>query len=137
MSLQAAIRTILRSDANVLATVGDRVRPDQLNKGDTLPAIIVELESRDGLETLDDATGDESDCSFVVVCCGSTRSAASALETLVRNALDGYRGTANGFSFRPISYVSTDYDHEPPEDGGEGDSWYLNEVQFDAFVEEV
>lgn len=135
MSLNAAIVTILAGVSGLTDLVQNRIRPDQLDEKDTLPAVIVELNEFESLQTLDDAGGNEFSGEISIVCCGATRTAATALETIVRGALDGYRGTSAGVTFRPITYSGTVFDHEPAEDGSNNDDWFLNVVSFTVWGE--
>lgn len=133
MSLAASIRNILNTSTDLVALCGDRIRPDELDASDTLPAIIIELGSVNSIEDLSDAGGAEFEGEFSIVCCASTRTAATSLETLVRSTLDGYRGTVGGVTWRPITYATTSHDHESSEDGSESDDWFINEVEFTAW----
>ncbi len=135
-SLQTAFRTLLSADAAVAALVGDRIRPDQLGEADTLPAIIVEIASATPATDLNGA-GDTGQAVVDVVCIGTTRAAATAVEQAVRSALNGYRGTAAGHTLAPITYDGTTFDVEPADDGSDqdGDDWFLNVVRFDVWVQ--
>lgn len=135
MSLQKAIREILLTETDLTDLVGGRIRPDELDITDDLPALIIEADSFTAAESLDLAGGSTGEFQFTVVCCGASRPAAAELEQIVRDTLDGYVGTVAGVTFSPITFSSIDYDHETGDDGGGNDHWFLNAVTFDAWIQ--
>lgn len=104
--VEESLRVLLLTLTPVTAIVGTgasaRIRPDRLHQGDTLPAIIVEIDNENHRNTLA-GTGGLVYADVTLTCRADTKAASRALAEAVRlNGTDpgtgfaGYSGTVNG-----------------------------------------
>ena len=127
-----AFRTKLLSYSAVSTIVGQRMYPDALKQRATLPAIVYFVVSTERDHYLGGMTG-SAHARIQLDCYASTRTAASALASAIRNTgIDAYRGVTDTYTFCGIEFNSGDeYIQEPPTDGNQ-EHRYI--VSFDCLV---
>lgn len=99
-SWQAALRTILMSDADVLAAVNTRIGPD-VPQGSTFPAVVLK-----GVGTEQDGVLDFCRVAAQVTVWDTdyTRCQETALK--IRYALQRYKGRVGGIRFEGITFLN-------------------------------
>lgn len=128
MSVFSDIRASLVSSSEITDVVGDKIRPEQLGEQDESPAITVEIDQDNALETLDAASGSERLATVGVVCWSKTRAQADEMAELVRTQLNGYRGGG----IDPATFNEFERGFEPAgDDSDSGD--YLTIARFSVF----
>ncbi len=132
-SLQKAFRSILLNESGIVDVVGDKVRPDALSEGDSLPAVLLEVPSVKPLETLELMDPQEDRATVVIVCCAHKREDAKALGQLVRTAVNGFSGDVGDLTFQSVAVTEIEDAHEPAEDGTDQHDWYLRLLKCDVW----
>lgn len=120
MSPHSAIRQVLLADDAIVALVADRIRPERLTEDDVLPAIGIEVESDNTLNTLDSVQGGQRILNVQVVAYSLSADQATTIAELCRDALDGVRND----HLAPAVFEGFDWETEPPEDDSDA-AWYL------------
>lgn len=106
--MYAAIIAILTGDADVLLLVAQRIEPGFIRQDPELPCISYLRQggdrpvSQSGSSNLDDAT-------YQLDCWAATYAKANELGAAVRNAFQGYQGTAGGVVIQG-AFVEADSD---------------------------
>lgn len=131
--IKTALRSLLASDPVVSGLVGDRVRPDELDEGDELPAIVIEILEESAVESLDD-DGDTRTTTVAVHCCAHRSAQAGELAAAVTALLDGFRGEAADLQLDPITWQQTERDQVSGDDAGEEADWWIVTPQFRIWV---
>lgn len=127
-----ALRTKLLSYNAVSTLIGQRMYPDALVQGATLPAVVYYVISTQRDHHLD-GLGKSAHARFTLECYALTRTAASAISKAIRETgIDAFRGVVSNHTFCGIDFDSGDeYMQEPPTDGNQ-EHRYL--VSFDLLV---
>ena len=136
MSIETDLRTLLLSFDAVADIVADRIRPDILDEGDEMPAIIFEIDSEeDGdLDSLIKTT-------LIVRCIATEKEDARALSEAVKNngtpgeGLAGYRGVAGDGYINGATLDDSRPERAALEDGSDA-GWYEVEQQYTVWYEE-
>lgn len=135
--MNASITAILLAASAITDLVGQRVRPDELDENDSLPAIIVALESFEPFNTFDSSCDDTGMASVHILCCALDRSSADAVEQAVKARLLAYAGIQGDWKFDYFEHQMTNFLYETDDDGSEEDAWFINDVHFLAHAEDV
>lgn len=127
-----ALRTKLLSYNSVSTLIGQRMYPDALVQGATLPAVVYYVTSTQRDHFLD-GLGKSAHARFTIECYALTRTAASAISKAIRETgIDAFRGVISNYTFCGVDFDSGDeYMQEPPTDGNQ-EHRYL--VSFDLLV---
>lgn len=127
-----AFRTKLLSYSTVSTIVGQRMYPDALKQGATIPAIVYYVISTDREHYVGGLTK-AAHARIQIDCYAATRTAASALSKAIRETgIDSFTGTVSNYQFQGVEFDSGDeYIQEPPIDGNQ-EHRYI--VSFDLLV---
>lgn len=134
--MNASIAAILLAASAITDVVGQRVRPDELDESDDLPAIIIAMEDYTPHQTLTE-TATSGFATIHILCCALNRSAADSVEAAVKARLLSYSGTQGDWKFEYFEHQSTNFLFETDDDGSEEDAWFINDVMFRAWAEDV
>lgn len=104
--IEEVLSTILENDAGVGALCGDRIYPQVIPQGGTVPAVTYDRTSGERIRALDGVDGVASP-RFEFICWAATYLAAVELKNAVRAALEGYTGTILGVSILFINLTDT------------------------------
>ncbi len=129
------IRTYLLTKSAITDLIGTRLRPSSLAQSDSLPAMTYQELFTNHSYTLTAAAGVE-ECWLELVCFAATRTATDNLADIVRQQLQGYRGTAG--SVEVISSLLDDSGHGfdvPADDSDQGK--YRATLRFRISVQET
>ena len=129
------IRTYLLTKSAITDLVSTRIRPDLLAQSDSLPAIVYSEIFTNHQHTLTAAAGIE-ECMLELMCYSSTRTEADSLADLVRQQLQGYRGTAGSVEVISSKLDDTGHGYEQPQDDSE-DGKYITALRFLIHVTET
>jgi hypothetical protein len=135
-AIKVALRTLLAADAALTALVGDRIRPDELDEADALPACIIQIGEEKTLEDLADVS-DAGTVTFGIACCAHTARQAGEIAAEVKRILAGYRGEVADLELDPITWQETQRDHAAADDDSDQDDWYYAIPLFEAFYRET
>jgi hypothetical protein len=127
-----ALRTKLLSYQAVSALIGQRMYPDALVEGATLPAVVYYVTSTNRQHNLD-GVEKFAQARFTIECYALTRATCSAISKAIRETgISSFRGVISGYTFCGILFDSADeYLQESPTDGNQ-EHRYL--VSFDLLV---
>jgi len=129
------IRTYLLTKSAITDLVATRIRPDVLAQGDALPAIIYTELYTNHQHTLTGAAGIE-ECLLELMCYSSTRAQADSLADLVRQQLQGFRGTAGAVEIISCLLDDTGHGYEQPQDDSDSGK-YITAARFNVKVQET
>lgn len=115
--IDVAIRAILTAHPNIVAIVGDRIRPTQSGQDDDKPRITYSSDDGDPLDCLDEPAT-HGNIAFQVDVVGRTVTEARDLVQRVFRAMHFYSGTAGGVKVEIIRWTGTT-DLTPPARDGE------------------
>ena len=127
-----ALRTKLLSYQAVTALIGQRMYPDALVEGATLPAVVYYVTSTQRDHMLS-GVGKSAHARVTLECYAVTRTTCNAIEKAIRETgIDSFRGVVSNYSFDGVDFDSGDeYLQESPTDGNQ-EHRYL--VSFDLLV---
>jgi hypothetical protein len=127
-----ALRTKLLSYASVSSLVGTRMRPDALEQGSPIPAIVFYCTDTQRDHMLS-GVGKSAHARFRFECYAKTRTECGNISRAIRETgIDAFRGVVSSYTFCGIDYDSGDeYQQEPPTDGNQ-EHRYI--VSFDLLV---
>ena len=127
-----AIRTKLLSYGTVSALIGQRMYPDAMVEGASLPAVVYYVTSTQRDHMLS-GVGKSARARFTLDCYATTRTTCNAIEKAIRETgIDSFRGTVSGYALDGVDFDSGDeYMQEPPTDGNQ-EHRYI--VSFDLLV---
>lgn len=127
-----AIRTKLLSYGTVSALIGQRMYPDAMVEGATLPAVVYYVTSTQRDHMLS-GVGKSAHARFTLDCFATTRSTCNAISrAILETGIDSFRGTVSGYDLDGVDFDSGDeYIQEPPTDGSQ-EHRYI--VSFDLLV---
>jgi hypothetical protein len=127
-----ALRTKLLSYQTVSALIGQRMYPDALVEGATLPAVVYYVTSTQRDHMLS-GVGKSAHARVTLECYAVTRTTCNAIEKAIRETgIDSFRGVVSNYSFDGVDFDSGDeYLQESPTDGNQ-EHRYL--VSFDLLV---
>lgn len=114
----SSLRTYLLAQSSVSTLVGQRMYPDVLPQGATLPAIVYYRISTERQHTVSDCLR-HARARFQVDCYAESRTAAQSVASAIRTCgVTAYKGTTDSIWFTGISIDSGD-EHltEPPTNG--------------------
>ena len=129
MSSLAAIRAILVADADVYATVGERIGPDHFDQSSEMPAIAMWHISGTAYDCMDGGLGFER-ARVRVECIGDSRAEADSLWVKVNKALtkDLKRGQWGNVQVDSVTQGSgSQHLADRPLDGSE--NWFYRTIQ--------
>ena len=131
----SSIRTYLLTKSAITDLIGTRLRPSSLAQSDSLPAMTYQELWTNHTYKLSGAAGIE-ECLLELVCFATTRTATDSLADIVRQQLQGYRGTAG--SVQVISSQLDDSGHgfDPPADDSDNGK-YRASLRFMISVTET
>jgi hypothetical protein len=127
-----ALRTKLLSYQAVSALIGQRMYPDALVEGATLPAVVYYVTSTQRDHMLS-GVGKSAHARVTLGCYALTRTTCNAIEKAIRETgIDSFRGTVSGYDLDGVDFDSGDeYMQESPTDGNQ-EHRYI--VSFDLLV---
>lgn len=127
-----ALRTKLLSYSTVSSLIGQRMYPDVLVEGATLPAVVYYVISTQRDHMLS-GVGKSAHARVNIECYARTRSTCNAISKAIRETgIDSFRGVVSGYAFDGVDFDSGDeYMQEPPTDGNQ-EHRYI--VSFDLLV---
>lgn len=132
--IEADLRTFMLTKAGITAFVGDRIRPDQLDEADVLPAIIVAVDDEEQQNDLD-GDGGLVKSTIAVMCMAPLRRDSRALAEHVRLSLAGFAGTAGSSTIRAVMNGSaTTY---TPKGDGNDSGFYTTEQEYTVWYSET
>lgn len=116
----SAFRTKILSYTAVSDLVGDRMDPDVIEQGATIPAIAYYVTNTDRASGLAGVTKFAS-ARIRLDCFAASRDAASDISKAIRETgIDRFRGIVNNYTFCGVSFDSGDeYGEDPPTDGNQ------------------
>ena len=129
------IRTYLLTKSAITDVIGTRLRPDILAQSDTLPAMTYTEMYTNHFYTIDAAAGIEN-CMLEIMVYSETRTQADSLADLVRQQLQGYRGTAGSGEVISCKLDDTGHGYEQPTDDSDNGK-YISGLRFDIHVQET
>ncbi len=141
MGVEADIRTALLAMSAVTGLVGAsslaRIRPDRLHEDDTLPAVIVEVDSEVPQNDIS-GVGGLRISSVNLICRATTRAGSRALAEAVRtngtNPGTGLAGYAGASLDAVLETMTTAY---VPKDDGSDQGWYDTNMDFTVIQTET
>lgn len=127
-----ALRTKLLSYSTLSSLIGQRMYPDVLVEGATLPAVVYYVISTQRDHMLS-GVGKSAHARVNIECYARTRSTCNAISKAIRETgIDSFRGVVSGYAFDGVDFDSGDeYMQEPPTDGNQ-EHRYI--VSFDILV---
>ena len=130
----SGLRTYLLTITGVTDLVSTRIRPDALAQNETFPAVVL---SETRSEHFADLTGSAgmAESLVEVACFSATRLEAESVAELVRQALQGYGGTAGSETITHTILDSRDSGYLVPADGSD-DGLYVTALDFRIFLTE-
>ena len=129
------IRTYLLTKSAITDVVATRIRPDVLAQGDSLPAMVYLELYTSHVHTLAAAAGIE-ECMLEFACYSETRVEADSLADLVRQQLQGYRGTAGSVEVISSTLDDTGHSYEHPTDDSDSGK-HITTLRFRIHVIET
>lgn len=133
-ALKTALRTLLAADPVIAGLVGDRIRPDELDEEDHLPAIVLVVPEESSVDSLDDDSSTRN-VTVSVSCMAHSAGAAGALAEAVIEFLDGYRGSASDVHLNPVTWQSTERDFSEADDASDDADVWLVAPHFTAWAQ--
>jgi len=144
-SVETLLYQFLKTKSAVTDLVGGstapRIRPDRLHQADTLPAVIIEVDTSDHCNTLD-GLGGLVFSEVNVICRASTRAGSRALAEAVRvngtdpgTGLAGASGSYGGTSFDAV--LEDEVTSYTPAGDGSDQGWYDTNMSFVVSVAET
>ena len=130
MAVEAALVTLLTTDATVAALIGTRIAPVGQPQGVARPNVIYQRIGTKRDYHNEGSTGLPS-ARIQVGCYADTYKTARQLAGAVRAVLDGYRGTVGG---QEIAGVWLDDERDAPQPPADGKGAGVQGVQFDAVI---
>ena len=128
-TIDEAIITHLESQAGLTALVSQRIRFDQLDQGETLPAVVVKKISDRKLHTL---TGqlDLAQPMYQFTALALTKSAAKSVAAQLKLALSDYAGTLSGIA---VQYIQLQNELSSVEKTADGTTKvYFEDLEFEV-----
>jgi len=129
------IRTYLLTKSAITDVVSTRMRPDVLAQSDSLPAMTYSELYTNHSHTIGAAAGIE-ECMLEIMCYSETRTQAGSLADLVRQQLQGYRGTAGSVEVTSSQLDDTGHGYEQPTDDSDNGK-YITALRFRIHVQET
>jgi hypothetical protein len=140
MSMKSALRSLLLSNAAIVAVVGDRVAWDTSAQVDSQPRLALSQIAGDHSHHMKAAAGTVIG-RVQITAFASTSLAASNLAELVRLAIDGFRGGIDDVEIGTCHLVDERSFYHPPQDGSDKGTfdcqsdyvvnWYVTIPTFD------
>lgn len=118
--LNEAIYNYLASVTALTARVGTRIRPDVLDDGETLPAVVFWRVSGTHTDTIDGTFGGLAEARVTIETYDTSRKGTNRIAEEVRLAMIDMKGTRSGVKIRNVS-VDSGQEHyvNYPTDGNE------------------
>jgi len=129
------IRTYLLTKSAITDLIGTRLRPSSLAQTDTLPAMTYQELFTNHSYTLNSAAGIE-ECWLELVCFASTRTATDNLADVLRQQLQGFRGTAGNVEVISSQLDDSGHGFEVPQDDSDAGK-YRATLRFRISVQET
>lgn len=124
----SGLRTYLLTITGVTDLVSTRIRPDALTQNETFPAVVLSETRSDHIHTISASAGFvESLIEFA--CFSATRLEAESVGEAVRQALQGYTGTAGSETIKSCILESRDSGYLVPADGSD-EGLYVTALDF-------
>ena len=124
----SGLRTYLLTITGVTDLVSTRIRPDALTQNETFPAVVLSETRSDHMHTISASAGFvESLIEFA--CFSATRLEAESVGEALRQALQGYTGTAGSETIKSCILESRDSGYLVPADGSD-DGLYVTALDF-------
>lgn len=136
MSLNSAFYTRSIADADILATVSTRVYPDLAPESAAMPYMVYTVISTSHEHVLSGGAG-MAHARVQVDCYASTRIAVLALAEHVRDAWQGYRGTADSVVIRSVVLPGDTQMIEWPIDGSEDARYRVTQDYMVWYAESI
>jgi hypothetical protein len=115
--IDKALLSILRSISNVTAQVGDRIRVDKLEQGDTLPNIVIELTDDQGESDLESSFGGGRIATISIRVRADKRAAANRIAATISGYLDSLlEEQVDNIVIEAVDFGSDSNEIEPEDD---------------------
>ena len=134
----SAFRSVLLESSDLMAVIGDRIVPDVLAQGETMPAVTIRRISTTPESDLE-GTEPLSYTRITVECFSHTRVQADQISRLVRRSgvLD-WIGVRHGVDCRGVIVDSGDSHRTEDNTEGSHELRYITEQDFEvAFIEDI
>lgn len=131
MAFESALKAIIKANTQLNTLIGGRVRPLNAVQNETRPYLAYEIsDSEDPSPTFSGPSNYERD-TFDIVIVTDTYTECENISPVLKNVLDGYRGTIANTIVKPIRYDSkTDIQQERIE--GKENPIYVRMITFRA-----
>lgn len=136
------LRDLLLTFEAVTALVGQRIRPDELHEKDGTPALLIELQLIDHMNTLD-GLGGLAKASVHVTALSERKSVARTVQEAVRlngtdpgTGLAGYTGEAGNGFLDSATLQRTVCTFRPFDEGGD-EGWHAVTGEYEVMYQEV
>ena len=128
--LNEAIYEYLASVSSLTARVGTRIRPDVLDDGETLPAVVFWRVSGIHTDTIDGTFGGLAEARVTIETYDTSRKGTNRIAEEVRLAMIDMRGTRSGVKIRNVSVDSGQEHYVNYPTDGNGTSRYVTAQDF-------